>query len=249
MTTDISAELTSVPDSKARGEFVLPALRIRNEGSEPVTVSNRLNLVEGDVLVRCTDPNGQRDQLRGVITVDSLPRTVELSAQQWLESGLFLFYTSDGFTFDTLGSHELIVEYHPDFSETTVTSDPVDLRITEPTDEETRTLADETMVDEVCRAIALCGLETEPTAVDGLETLGERFPDRPEGAIARFVLAEISDTDEVDLTDVFDQRCPTTTARWITAILSSESTEEPTKQAYLDSLNRSERMIRGEPVG
>lgn len=249
MTTDISVTLTSVPDSKARGEFVLPALRILNEGAEPVTVSNRLNLVEGDVLVRCIDPNGQRNQLRGVVTVDSLPRTVELSAEQWLESGLFLFYTSDGFTFDTPGSYELTIEYHPDFSETTVTSDPVELQITEPTDEEMRTLADETMVDEVGRAIALCGLEMEPMAVAGLETLSERFLNRPEGAIARFVLAEISDTGEIDLTGVFDRWGPITTAQWITALLSSESAEESTKRAYLDTLDRSELMIRGEPVG
>ena len=248
MTPDISARLTNVPQSKARGEFVLPALRIRNEGSESVTVSNRLNLVEGDVLVECTDPSGQRNELRGVITVDSLPRTVELSAGQFIESGLFLFYASDGFTFDTVGSYELRVGYHPDTSESAVFTDSVELRITEPTDSETQALAEQTMVDDVARAIALCGLETDPAVVAGLSTLGERFPDRPEGALARFVLAELSDSDTVDLTDVFDRWGPTTTARWITALLSSEGGDEPTKRAYLDTLDRSERMIRGEPV-
>ncbi|WP_141212706.1 hypothetical protein [Halorubrum sp. Ea8] len=249
MTTDIRATLTGVPNSKAHGEFILPTLRIHNEGSEPVEVSNRLNLFEGDVLIRCTDPNGEQSQLRGIISVDTLPRTVELSTGQWLESGLFLFYTAEGFTFNDLGSYSLTVEYHPGFSDTTVTSDPIDFQIIEPPTEEMQILRDKTMVDEVGRAIALCGLETDPTAIAPLESLGEQFPDRPEGAIARFALGEITDTEEVNLNSIFDRWGPTTTARWITALLSSESTEESTKREYLDTLDRSRRIIRGEAIG
>ncbi|UPM45141.1 hypothetical protein [Halocatena salina] len=75
---DCSVELADVPSSVTRGEFVVPTVRVHNTGSNPMTVSSRLNLFEGDLTVWRTSPDGKRTPLRGVFLVDSLLRQVEL---------------------------------------------------------------------------------------------------------------------------------------------------------------------------
>lgn len=247
MPDDLRVELTHVPRSKARGEFVLPAVTVTNEGTDPTTVSTRLNLVEGDLVIDCRRPSGNRTDIRGPISVDSLPRTAELSAGQSLSSGLFLFYAAAGFTFDVLGEYELVAKYSPGPPDETVTSDPVTVRIKEPSTDELRTVASQTMVESVGRTIALCGLETEPAAVERVESLAERVPTRPEGAVARLVLAEIRGTDDVDVEAVLDRWGPTRTSRWITALVPGGDAERGVKAESIALLERSKRMLRERP--
>jgi hypothetical protein len=249
VTDDIVVSLTHVPERTVRGAFVVPALEVRNTGADPVTVSSRLNLFEGDVVVRCTPPDGDRVELRGAIEVDSLPRTVELGPGQRLESGLFLSYASVGVPFETLGTYELVGAYRPGPAHPTVTSDPVVLQVVEPTSDEERQLAALTLDGNLARTVALCGLETDPQAVETLETLAERFPNRPEGSIARLVLASLREADAGVVESVVEAWGVTTTAHWITALLPGGDTAESVRREYLELLERAKRIAREEPYG
>lgn len=250
MTEQISVELGNVPDTLDRGEFVIPTLRIRNDGGNPITVSSRLNLFEGDVLVWCTEPSGERIQLRGVLMIDSFPRETEIAPGQQLESGLFLSYTSAGFTFDTPGSYQLHVEYDPSSGQGMIASTPVQIQIVEPTTDKIRKLAELTMDDEVGRAIALSSLDTiSSTAGDQLEALVTQAPETTEGMVAQLVLSTIAnevDADDTSLQRIFTDQDPVTIAHWITAIAAPAATDDSLTKTFLSYLEEQTDMPGNE---
>src|SRR5262245_37756715 len=87
------------PATITRGEFVCAVVRVRNDGKSPVEVSGRLNLFEGDLRLRLTEPGGRARKVHGAYQVDSPPRPVELGAGERLEAGVNVFFTSAGLTF------------------------------------------------------------------------------------------------------------------------------------------------------
>lgn len=260
MASSIVVDLVDVPARLARGEFLVPTVRVRNDGSEPTAVSARLNLLEGDLLVRCTTPDDDRIQLQGRVTIDSFPREVELAPGERLEAGVFLAYTSNGFVFETPGPYRLVAEYDPGGRRDPIESDPVELQVVEPTSDERRRLASLTTDDAVGRAIALAGLDDpDPEVTRRLETVADEFADRREGAIARLTLAATDDDRAVDVVGgLLGQWEPTTVARWISALSAPATDSDPIVAAFLssleaDSAGRSDaeparRVVRGEPL-
>lgn len=260
MASSIVVDLVDVPPRLARGEFLVPTVRVRNDGSEPTTVNARLNLLEGDLLVRCTTPDDDRIQLQGRVTIDSFPREVELAPGERLQAGIFLTYTSNGFAFETPGPYRLSTEYDPGGRRGPIESDAVELQVVEPTSDEGRRLASLTTDDAVGRAIALAGLDDpDPEVTRRLETVADGFPDRREGAIARLTLAVADDDQAVDVVgDLLGRWEPMTVARWITALSVPATDSDPLVAAFLSSLEAdstdrrgvepARRTVRGEPV-
>lgn len=257
----ISVTLTHLPDTLTSGEFLVPSVRVRNDGADPARVSGRLNLFEGDVTVHRVRGN-DRTTLRGAATVDSFPRPVELDPGEALESGLFLAYTSEGMSFAAPDSYRLRAEYDPGNGRPMETSEAATLRVTEPGTDEARELAG--LVDEpVARAIALCSLDADPSTVGPLETLAERFPERREGALASLALATIEEAtappaDQDALGRAFEHHSPTALARWISALVGPAAEAPSLVEAYLAYLDRegaagpgvrtARRVVRGEPL-
>lgn len=252
---------TEVRSEINRGEFLLPVLQVRNEGAEPVAVSSRLNLFEGDLIVECMRPEDRTVRLAGVAGIDSFLRQTDVPAGRRLEAGIFLFYASEGFTFDETGSYRLRFEYHPGDGRDPVESDPSQVRVTEPSTDAARDLATLTTTGDLARTVALGGMDADEQTVEGLGELANRFPERREGVVARLVLATVAEelvSDEASLRNAFAARDPVTIARWITAITTplDGRTADLTDafRTYLDdeadepAASRATRIVAGDPI-
>jgi hypothetical protein len=267
MSAPITVSLVDLPTTLARGEWLVPGVRVNNHGEDAVSVSGRLNLFEGDLRLQRRGPDGGTATLRGAVDLDSFPRLVDLPADSALESGVFLAYTSAGLSFETPGRYELRAAYDPGDGRATVVSEPVDLQVTaagpDP-DAELAAVADET----VARAVALTGLDADPAATASLRTLADRFPDRREGILAALALAGAAVFDDEDpspdgsdpredveatFTRALESHSPRTLAHWVTA-LSGPGGESPLVDACLAAFDATDgqattarRILRGEP--
>lgn len=262
MTQKVTVDFGTGVSTVIRGEFVLPTVRVRNTGTEPISVSKRLNLFERDMCVWCVGPHGERNQLRGGIQIDSQERTTELAPEQFLEAGLSLVYTSAGIPFETPGQYRLQLEYHPNSSSWFVVSPSIYLQVL-PTSDKLQGLASLTLTDNIGRALTLCSCTDsapQPVVCDRLHSLATVYPNRREGILARFVLAKQTDTlslDSSSLRTAFSARPPPTIARWITALVGPTSTVDTlaaTFLTYLDdhadteATSQARRIIQGNPV-
>jgi hypothetical protein len=260
MGMELAVELTDLPSTIRRGEFVVPTIRVQNIGSEPTMVSTRLNLFEGDITIWETTPSGERVPLRGTFLVDSMLRQTELAPEQRLEAGVFLSYTSKKDPFQTPGIFRLQAEYTPSVKLPAVTSAPVQVQVAEATTDELLDLT-ATMTSEVKRAIALAGLDTpESSVIEQLRTIANEYPNRPEGTISRFALYRLekeTNRDEQALQSSFTAWDPVTVAHWITAINSSGETENQLSKEFLTyleervdepSVNIARSIIHCEPI-
>lgn len=259
MAPHISVELANVPEQLTRGEFLVPTVRIRNDSTDFATVSARLNLFEGDLVVWCTPPDGERIGLQAPVTVDSLPRDIDLPPDGYLEAGIILSYTSHGLTFNTLGPYRLVAEYDPGQPYDTVESNPVEFKVVEATTPKARELASLTTCKPVARAIALGGLdEPDPDTADQIKTMAEDFADRREGVISFLTLATATELPEHVLRSAFDTMDPVTVARWIRAVTAPATAVHDTAVGaafldYLDQVDMAEtstarRIIHGNPI-
>jgi len=230
------------PAAITRGEFVCAVVRVDNAGASATEVSGRLNLFEGDVRVRLTDPSGRARRVHGAYQVDSAPRKVTLGPGERLEAGVNLYFTSAGVTFAEPGEYTLQFEYDPSVTSGTVVSDARPLVVHEASKAEERSLAGLTIDPAVGRAVAMVEASPNDEAWDRLERLAKSFPRRQEGWIARLVLAAQSQA-SADADDTFSRPWPKANlielAHWISALSTPVSSRarklSATFSAWLDS--------------
>lgn len=262
-TPSVAIDFINWQSTVNRGEFVLPTVCIRNTGTAPISVSTRLNLVEGDLCIWYVGPHGERTQLCGRVQVDSPKRPTELAPDQRLEAGLLLTHSAKGITFETPGQYRLQLEYHPDGDSWLVVSPPLSLQVV-PSPDTLQDLAALTLSDEVSRTLSFRGCTTassQSVVCDQLRTLATTYPDRCEGIISQFILSKQKERfthDSPALRAAFSARLPPTIARWITALVGPAGAEDELAAAFLtylddyadaDATTPARQIIRGEPFG
>jgi hypothetical protein len=169
------------------GLSALGTLHVINQGETPVTVSSRLNLMEGDVRLLVAKPDGTKQTVTGAGgQADTALRTVTLLPGQQIVSSMNLLYTSAGETFPEPGNYVLQAEYFPSPRLQPVTSEPVQVTARLPQTEDERGVAAILKDEGVKRALTLVESDAAPAA---LEQLAARFPEMLEGKLAQLILA------------------------------------------------------------
>jgi hypothetical protein len=77
-----------VPAAVPLDEVLIGVVRVVNGGPGTVTVSARVNLIEGDLTVAVTGPDGRTGRAGWPYPVDSLPRTIELGPGEALAGSI-----------------------------------------------------------------------------------------------------------------------------------------------------------------
>ena len=123
MTLRITLDL---PERLPLAEPLVGVVRLTNDGTDPVATSSRLNLVEGDLSLTVTGPDGGVRQVRWPYPVDSGLRRVTLAPGAALEGGVLLLDDAA-----TPGTHRVAATFAPTPREEVVGA-PVDVARTGP---------------------------------------------------------------------------------------------------------------------
>ena len=197
---------------------MLVTLRVINRGKSPVTISARLNLMEGDVRLLVTGPDGTKRVITGAGgQPDTALRQVTLLPGQQIVDFMNLLYTNVGATFPEPGKYVLLAEYAPSPRVDWISSEPVSLTIRSPQNEAEQDAAALLQKEKARRALTLAEADSAP---DELRELATGFPDSLGGKLARLVLAgssEAADT-AADLNEFFRATDPLTAASLIRAV-------------------------------
>jgi hypothetical protein len=208
----------TVPEAAVLGLAVIGTLTVTNRGATPATVSARLNLSEGDVVLLVTCPDGSARRVAGAGgQPDTLPRQVTLAPGESIAAGVNLMQTEAGLTFPEPGRYVLRAEYAPHPAAASVTSAPVALTIRPPQGEEESSVADYLSKENVRLALTLAEADRAP---DELRELARRHPTTLEGKLARLILAggEESAEDAVTPDDTLVGMNPAEAASLITSV-------------------------------
>ncbi|HET9315144.1 MAG TPA: hypothetical protein VFQ51_06115 [Vicinamibacteria bacterium] len=173
-----------VPGPAAVGLPIIASLAVVNRGREPRVVSSRLNLIEGDVRLRVTKPDG------AVVTIsgaggqpDTAYRQATLPPAHEIRGGMNL-QADDASTFAEPGTYVLQADYLPSPREDWVESRPVRLEMVGGTAAQ-RDAAALLAKDGAGTALAL----GQEGAADALRALAARHGETPAGRLARLMLA------------------------------------------------------------
>ena len=123
MTAGLTVSLEVAPPVVV-GLSVLAIVRATNCGDAPVSVSARLNLMEGDLHLTVTGPDGSARGIRGY-QADTALRQATLGPREQLVGAINLLWTDIGPTFPEPGSYRLRAEYFPSPKIGSVRSEPV----------------------------------------------------------------------------------------------------------------------------
>lgn len=101
-----------VPAAVPLDEVLIGVVRVVNSGQGTVTVSARVNLIEGDLTVAVTGPDGRTGRAGWPYPVDSLPRTIELGPGEALAGSIPLL-VDDSLTpvFPAAGRYSLTARF------------------------------------------------------------------------------------------------------------------------------------------
>jgi hypothetical protein len=102
-----------VPGRSPLDEPLVVRARLANQGSETVTTSNRLNLLEGDLSVAVASPGGAPTQVVWPWPLDSARREASLRPGQSLEGGVLLHWGIGGAVFGAAGRYTVSGEFAP----------------------------------------------------------------------------------------------------------------------------------------
>lgn len=171
------------------GLSALGTLRVTNQGTTPITISSRLNLMEGDMRLIVLDPDGTHRELRGW-QADTILRQVTLAPNEQLVVNLNLLQTEEGPVFPTPGRYQLKAEFSPSLQSEAITSPPVEIHVRAPHTDVERGVAQLLSDDNVRRSIVLAQNDTSPNE---LAQLAERFPDTLDGKLAQLIRAGTGD--------------------------------------------------------
>jgi len=171
------------------GLSVLGTLRVTNRGTTPITISSRLNLMEGDVRLIVTGPDGTRRELRGW-QADTILREVSLAPNEQVVANLNLLQTEEGPVFPSPGRYQLQAEFSPSLQSGAITSPPVEIDVRAPQTDVERGVAQLLRDDNVRRSIVLAQNDASPNE---LAQLAEKFPDTLDGKLAQLIRAGAGD--------------------------------------------------------
>jgi hypothetical protein len=257
----------SVAATAALGLPVLATLSIKNRGESPETVSSRLNLMEGDVRLQLTGPDGGARRVMGAGgQPDTASRRVTLLPGQQIIGSMNLLYTDVGVTFPEPGKYILQAEYSPSPVAGWQVSEPRTMTVLPPQSEAERGAAALLQNEDARAALTLAEADRAPAE---LRELAERFAGTLAGTLARLILAG-SDTAAGDAalsTDIFQTTDPITMAELITSLSTPYSgVAKRLTQSYAAYINpkdtvakapelsdvaereRALRIIKGEPI-
>lgn len=256
-----------VPERAVLGIAVLATISVSNRGASPVTVSSRLNLMEGDVRLLVTGPDGVRRRVVGAGgQPDTLPRQVTLPPGRQIVGGINLLYTDVGPTFPETGRYILQAEYSPTPHAGWLLSAPMPMTVHAPESEAQRGAA--ALLQKEAAKLALTLAEADH-APDELRELAKRFPDTLEGKLARLILAGrvASAEDAADANNIYLATDPLTAALLLTSLSTpfsrvgtrlkesyaaySESRDvasAPPNPTDVSNRERALRMIREQPL-
>ena len=162
------------------------SVHIANRGGAPIPVSARLNLFEGDVRLLRRDPSGEVRRFDGW-QIDTIPNPVDLPSGQALAGAVNLMESADGPVLDEAGPYELAAEYFPGVALPPVASPWIAVEVAAPKPGAEETALEALLADRwLRRALVKADAREAPEAMDRLA--GE-FPDRPEGELARLIVA------------------------------------------------------------
>lgn len=172
------------------GLSALAMLRVINQGTAPITISSRLNLMEGDVRLLVVGPDGTRREIRGW-QADTILRQVTLAPNEQLVVNLNLLQTEEGPVFPSPGRYQLQAEFSPSLESGAITSPPVEVNVRAPQTEVERGVAQLLSDEKVRRSIVLAQNDASPNE---LAQLAEKFPDTLDGKLAQLIRAGSGDT-------------------------------------------------------
>lgn len=256
-----------VPETAVLGLTVLATLSVCNRGKSPATVSSRLNVMEGDVRLLLTGPDGISRQVIGAGgQPDTALRQVTLPPGQQIMGSLNLLCTDGGTTFTESGKYILQAEYSPSPQIGWVASAPVTMTVLSPQNEAQRDAAALLQKEDARLALTLAEADRAP---DELRALAERFADTLEGKLARLILAGSVTTaeDAAASNDIFLTTDPIMTASLITSVStpfssvgkhltdsyaayleSHDVTSKATQSADVKKMERALHIIKGQPL-
>ncbi len=200
------------------GLSVLATIYVINRGRAPVTVSSRLNLMEGDIHLLLTDPSGNQQKVTGAGgQPDTMLRRATLQPGQQIAAGINLLYTSVEGTFKVPGTYSIQAIYFPSPRLEPVCSNSVSLSVRLPQEDIERQMVSVLQRDAVKRAITLAESGSTPNELLELAT---RFADTLDGKLASLLISENQSpvTDEIEKGKTFSFAEPITTALLITAL-------------------------------
>lgn len=255
------------PATAVLGLPVLVTLSVSNRGKSPAKVSSRLNLMEGDVRLQLTAPDGTRRQVMGAGgQPDTSLRQVELAPGQQIVASLNLLCTDAGTTFPESGKYILQAEYSPSTRAGWVASAPVTVTVQPPQSEAERGAAALLQKEDARLALTLAEADRAPAE---LRELAERFADTLGGTLARLILADSVPAagDAADSNDIFLTTDPIKMASLITSVSTPfssvgrrltesyaayvESQDAAAKAPESPDVKKRERalhIVRGQPV-
>ena len=167
------------------GLSALGTLRVTNRATTPITISSRLNLMEGDVRLIVVDPQGVRHEVHGW-QADTILRQVELAPNEQLVANLNLLQTEEGPVFPVPGRYQLQAEFSPSLQSEAITSAPVEVNVRTPQTDVERGVAELLRDDKTRRSILLAQNDESPTEI---AQLAERFPETLDGKLAQLIRA------------------------------------------------------------
>ncbi len=193
---------------------------VTNRGPAPVTISCRLNLMEGDVRLSVLGPDGATRVLKGW-QADTALRRVTVPPGWHIEGTMNLLWSEVGATFPSPGAYVLRAEYDPSPQEKTVVSSPTTVVAQPPQTAEERSVADLLTDAGLREAIVLAKSETGPGK---LRALARDFGETLDGKLARMLLLGSGAADgEPGSEDALRIADPVTLARWIGMLTSPYS--------------------------
>jgi hypothetical protein len=204
-----------VPGSAAVGLPIIASLGVVNRGREPRTVSSRLNLIEGDVRLKVTKPDGASVTISGAGgQPDTAYRQATLAPAHEIRGGMNL-QADDATTFAEPGTYVLQADYLPSPREDWVESRPVRLEMVSGTPAQ-RDAAALLAKDGAGTALAL----GQEGAADALRALADRHGETPAGRLARLMLAGSQPAGDAgrELDRLLAAADPETVAVWLRAL-------------------------------
>lgn len=173
------------------GLSVRADVELGNVGREPLAVSNRLNLMEGDLWLEVAAPDGQPRLVPGW-QADTARRDVELHPGHRVQTSLNIFWTEAGLTFPEPGLYRLRFRYDPSVRMESVWSDPVDVKAIAPRSKADQERAAHLADDKVRRALVLAQADGGGEA---FAALARHHPTTLDGRLAALLVADLKRTD------------------------------------------------------
>jgi hypothetical protein len=216
------------------GLSTLAAIRVIHRGKAPVTISSRLNLMEGDVRLFV----GSR--AIGGWQADTMLRQATLSPGQQIVGFLNLLYTESGPTFPEPGSYVLRAEFSPSPRMEPVASEPVTVAARLPQGEDELQAAALLKDDAVKKAIVLAQKDEAPGQLEKIAAI----PRLLDGHLASLIVSGDAKT--------FPSADPLELASWIVALTTpygdtGKLLAERFAQVHKGAKTASS-LVKGEPL-